>query len=94
MPAKKIHFKVTTDASAYWIAVDSKDVDLTNGEGSISLTSGNTEHVLVWWFEGNPNTKMKIVGTDSNNKTVVEVKESKIRPGRRRGAGFKIFKVK
>lgn len=92
MRSKKINFEVTTGASAYWIAVDSDDLDLTNGKGSAVLST-EIEHVLIWQFVGNPNTKMSIVGTDSAGEVVVEVKESKIRRGRHRGAGFRIFEV-
>ena len=74
---------------AYWIAVGKDDVPLAHGKGAINLETG-VPTVLVWWFQGNPGSKLAIVGKE-DNRTVVEVKESKVPPGRTGVAGFRPF---
>lgn len=93
MAKVKVDFKVTPGAgvTGYWIAVGDEDVPLTNGMGSIRLATG-VRHLLVWWFTGNPGSKIAIKGTRGPT-TVVEVKGSKIPPGESEGAGGKRFKV-
>ncbi len=91
MSTVRVDFAVKpgTDVKAYWIAVGNHDVDLTNGKGSISLQAGR-EAVLIWWFEGNSGSKLGIIGK-VGQRSVVEVKESKIPPGHLEGAGRKRF---
>lgn len=89
MATKKVDFEVTPKdgTQAYWIAVDEDDVTLVNGRGSINVDD-KIDHLLIWWFTGNAGGKLSIVGK-VGQKTVVEVKESKIPKGKTRGAGKK-----
>lgn len=74
---------------AYWIAVGDDDVNLTNGRGSLQLESGRRA-VLLWWFLGNPGSKLAITGK-VGTRTIVEVKASQIPAGELEGAGRKRF---
>lgn len=86
----KVDFEVKASSGiqAFWIAVGTEDVRLVNGKGSIDLPTGR--HTLVWWFAGDEGKSIAITGK-KGAATVVEVKESKIPPGEREGAGTKKF---
>lgn len=62
-----------------------------NGKGTKDLDD-KEEHVLIWWFSGDPGGKLAIVGK-VGTKTVVEVKESRIPKDRTEGAGFDRFRL-
>jgi len=74
----------------YWIAVGQEDVRLVNGKGNIDLGAG--KHTLIWWFVGDQGEKVSITGT-VGDRTVVEVKESKIPEGETEGAGARRFTI-
>lgn len=85
----RIDFEVKTAATAYWIAVDDKDVALVNGVGSLQVASG--KHRLLWWFIGNEGTTMTITGSVSGQE-VVKV-TSAVPENQSDGAGTKKFTV-
>lgn len=81
--------KPGTGVLGYWIAVGDQDVGLQDGKGTTQLESGETA-VLIWWFVGNPGSKVGIVGK-VGQRVIVEVKESKVPQGETQGSGFKRF---
>jgi hypothetical protein len=91
---KKINFKVTpsTGTQIYAIAVDGDGIYLNNQIGSIKLKEGET-HILQYYLLGTSGGKLKIEGRDVAKNLVVEVKETKIPPGKIRHAFHKSFKV-
>jgi hypothetical protein len=93
MADKRVDFEVDTKAQAFWIAVDKHDVNVTNGKGSITLPTQTQPYMLVWWFQGNAGTSFSAKGM-VGQKTVVEVKDSKIPTGQHSGAGTKRFLLK
>jgi hypothetical protein len=86
----QVDFKVSGSADAFWIAVDQEDVRLRNGNGSAELASG--PHILTWHFVGKAGATLSIVG-NAGVREVVNVKESKVPPKARNGAGYRRFKV-
>ena len=69
--------KASDGVRARKIAVNDRQVDLTNDNGAIDLKA-NTDHVLVWWFEGNPGDTLSILGETKNSnggrdQVVVEI---------------------
>jgi hypothetical protein len=89
----RVNFEVKPSGGiqGFWIAVGKDDVPLVNGKGSIDLKAGE-EQILIWWFVGDEGKSISITGT-LVEKTVVEVKGSKIPKGRIQGAGAKIFSL-
>jgi hypothetical protein len=83
--------KPSSGVQAFWIAVGTNDVTLQNGKGSIDLQVGK-KHTLVWWFLGDEGDSLSITGKQGQ-RTVVEVKQSKIPPGETEGAGTKKFEL-
>jgi hypothetical protein len=91
MPKVDFEVKPSSGIKGFWIAVGKDDVPLVNGKGSINLPAGE-EQILIWWFVGDEGKSISITGT-LGQKTVVEVKESKIPKGRVQSAGAKIFNL-
>ena len=93
MAKKTVEFEVKgkDGVQAFWIAVGDQDVRLVNGKGSIQVDDKEPE-VLVWWFTGVSGARLSITGT-VGTRTVVEVKQSEIPKGKKRGAGFRLFEV-
>lgn len=75
----------------YWIAVGNENVALVGNKGSVNIET-DRKHFLVWWFVGNPGNKLSIMGK-VGDRTVVEVKASRIPQGEYEGAGAKRFSV-
>ena len=94
MSKEKITFKVKKSGGilGYWLAVGDEDVQMNNDEGSILLTK-NRRHILVWWMVGSSGDSLNIVGTNSANKVVVEVKKTEIPEGEIEGNGGRRFYV-
>ena len=92
MAEKVVSLKATgADGMAYWLAVDSKDVKMTNGKGEVTV-DGSGNHILVWWMVGEPGDALSIEGKEGT-RIVVGVKETKIPSGSSKGAGYKRFKA-
>lgn len=92
MASKRVTFTVTKTGaiSAYWVAVGDNDVPLTNGTGSITLTTGQ-RYILVWHMIGTAGSSIGIAGKDTAGNDVVTVKESAIPSGEGSAAGVRRF---
>jgi hypothetical protein len=91
MPDKiVVKLKVTApDSMKYWLAVDENDLVVNQGEAKVDLEPG-TPCVLIWWMVGNEGEAISIVGK-AGDREVVNVKESKVPPGKTKGAGYRSF---
>jgi hypothetical protein len=85
-----VKIKVDAKGTAYWIAVDDEDIDLTNGETTITLPAGI--HYLSWWMIGKPGDTIKIAVT-SGSKSLGKI-ETKITSGEDKAAGVMKLEVK
>jgi hypothetical protein len=84
----QVTISVSSNAQAYWVAVDDQDVPLANGQGAIDLSPG--EHVLTWWLVGATGQKISI-DVKENATILTQVKGSSIPAGRVKAGGAKRF---
>lgn len=95
----KISVVPSSGVKGYWVAVSEADV-VEVLEGAVEVLNQSVyidldperEHILFWWFVGEPGASIKIVGS-SNNKEYVSVKNSQIPSGELEGGGRKRFKI-
>ena len=91
MAEKDVKFETSgPESMRYWLAVDERDVKLTNGVGGLNLDDSD-EHILIWWMIGEPGDTLSIEGK-AGEKSVVKVK-SKIPDGASKGSGFRRFTI-
>jgi hypothetical protein len=85
-----IRIEVTpSKTSAYWVAIDTTPVTLTNGVGQITFDAGASA-VLVWWFTGDPGASLELAISRPNGTALVSTK-STMPAGEVVHAGFKRF---
>lgn len=85
----QVTITVSSNAQAYWVAVDDQDVDLTDDQATIDLPSG--EHILAWWLFGAAGQKINIAVTEADGTVLTQVKGSSIPAGRIKAGGAKRF---
>lgn len=86
----EVKIKVEAKGTAYWVAVDERDIDLANGVATVQLASGI--HYLTWWMIGKPGDSIKIAVTAGS--TSLGKIETKITSGQDKAAGVMKLEVK
>lgn len=94
MPKVTVKFEVVKKGRIRTACLDvnTEPVKLKGGKGSANL-EGKAEHELRWYLLGNQGDSISITGKQGD-KTIVEVKMSKIPRGRTRHSNSRPFKTK